>query len=64
MFQHVPAYPGDPILGLMAAFLSDTRARKANLGVGIYYDEEGKVPVLRCVQTAEARIARQGLPKA
>lgn len=64
MFQHVPAYPGDPILGLMAAFLSDARARKANLGVGIYYDEEGKVPVLRCVQTAEARIARQGLPKA
>lgn len=64
MFQHVPPYPGDPILGLMAAFLSDARARKANLGVGIYYDATGKVPVLRCVQAAEKRIAAQALPKA
>ena len=64
MFQHVPPYPGDPILGLMAAFLSDTRPRKVNLGIGIYYDESGKVPVLRCVQAAEARIAAMALPKA
>ena len=63
MFRHVPLYAGDPILGLMAMFLSDKRERKANLGVGIYYDEEGKVPVLRCVQEAEARIAKMALPK-
>ena len=63
MFRHVPLYAGDPILGLMAMFLSDERERKANLGVGIYYDEEGKVPVLRCVQEAEARIAKMALPK-
>ena len=64
MFQHVPPYPGDPILGLMAAFLSDTRSRKVNLGIGIYYDESGKVPVLRCVQAADARNAALALPKA
>ena len=43
MFSHVQPYAGDPILGLMEKFAKDSRAKKVNLGVGIYYDEEGRV---------------------
>ena len=46
MFRHIPPYAGDPILSLIGAFIADTHERKANLGVGIYYDENGRVPVL------------------
>ena len=63
MFSHLPAYAGDPILGLIGAFLSDPRSRKANLGVGIYYDNSGNIPVLTSVQKAEALLAKQVLPK-
>ena len=57
MFEHVKKYAGDPILGLKDKFVADTKADKVNLGVGVYYDEDGKLPVLECVQTAEKRIA-------
>ena len=63
MFQHIPSYAGDPILGLIGAFLSDPRAQKANLGIGIYYDENGQIPVLPTVQKAEALLAKQVTPK-
>ncbi len=63
MFEHVPPYAGDPILSLIGAFLSDPRERKANLGIGIYYDAAGKIPVLPTVQKAEALIAQQITPK-
>ena len=63
MFAHIPHYAGDPILGLIGAFQSDSRSQKANLGVGIYYDENGQIPVLPTVQKAEARLAQQITPK-
>lgn len=63
MFEHIPPYAGDPILSLIGAFLSDPRERKANLGVGIYYDAEGKIPVLPTVRKAEALLAAQITPK-
>jgi len=63
MFQHIPPYAGDPILSLIGAFLSDPRERKANLGVGIYYDADGKIPVLPTVRKAEALLAAQVTPK-
>lgn len=49
--------PRDPILGVTEAFNSDTRPNKINLGVGIYYDDGGKVPVLECVRRAEQKLA-------
>lgn len=61
MFKHVEAYPGDPILSLMEAFLNDTRPEKTNLGIGLYYDEAGKIPVLDSVRQAAAVI--QGASK-
>ena len=58
LFSPVEMAPRDPILGLNEAFNADPRAEKVNLGVGVYYDENGKVPLLRAVQAAEeARVA-------
>ena len=57
MFERIDYYAGDPILVLMDRFAADTNPDKVNLGVGVYYDEDGKLPVLECVKTAEQRIA-------
>jgi aromatic-amino-acid transaminase len=53
MFEHVDAYPGDPILGLNEDFQRDPRADKVNLGIGIYFDGNGKLPVMGAVHDAE-----------
>lgn len=45
--------PRDPILGVTEAFNADGNPNKVNLGVGVYYDDNGKVPVLECVRRAE-----------
>jgi aromatic-amino-acid transaminase len=57
LFSAVEMAPRDPILGLNEAFNADTRSDKVNLGVGVYYNEEGRLPLLRAVVEAEkARI--------
>ncbi|MDM0041910.1 amino acid aminotransferase [Variovorax sp. J22G21] len=53
MFTAVEMAPRDPILGLNEQFAADTNPKKVNLGVGVYYDDNGKLPLLACVQTAE-----------
>ncbi|AUZ05604.1 class 1/2 aminotransferase [Vitreoscilla sp. C1] len=58
MFNHVDYYPGDPILGLNDLYNKDTRAEKVNLGVGVYYDEDGNLPLLDSVLKAEAERAK------
>lgn len=55
--------PRDPILGVTEAFNTDTHPNKVNLGVGIYYDDSGKVPVLECVRRAEQKLADTPLPR-
>jgi len=59
----VKAAPRDPILGITEAFAADANPNKVNLGVGIYTDDTGKVPVLECVRRAELRLAEQPLPR-
>ncbi|GHT81724.1 aspartate aminotransferase [Betaproteobacteria bacterium] len=60
IFAAVELAPRDPILGLTEAFNADTRAEKVNLGVGVYYNEEGKLPLLAAVKAAEeARLKAQ-----
>jgi aromatic-amino-acid transaminase len=54
--------PRDPILGLTETFIADTNPRKVNLGVGVYVDDSGKVPVLECVKRAESALAAGGQP--
>jgi aromatic-amino-acid transaminase len=55
--------PRDPILGVTEAFNADTHPNKVNLGVGIYYDDSGKVPVLQCVRRAEQKLAETPLAR-
>ncbi|WP_077038065.1 amino acid aminotransferase [Pelomonas sp. KK5] len=56
MFAHVEAYPGDPILSLNEAFGKDPRAGKINLSIGIYFDNEGRIPMLDSVRKAELQV--------
>ncbi len=53
LFSSVEMAPRDPILGLNEQFAADTNPNKVNLGVGVYYDDQGKLPLLACVQAAE-----------
>ena len=53
IFAAVEMAPRDPILGLTEAFNADPRATKVNLGVGVYYDDKGKLPLLGAVKAAE-----------
>jgi len=53
LFSAVEMAPRDPILGLNEAFNADPRPTKVNLGVGVYYDEQGRLPLLRAVEEAE-----------
>jgi aromatic-amino-acid transaminase len=55
--------PADPILGVTEAYNADMNPRKVNLGVGVYYDDEGKVPVLECVRRVERKLAESPLPR-
>jgi aromatic-amino-acid transaminase len=52
-FSAVEMAPRDPILGLNEQFAADPNPAKVNLGVGVYYDDQGKLPLLACVQAAE-----------
>jgi len=53
LFTAVEMAPRDPILGLNEQFAADTNPNKVNLGVGVYFDDNGKLPLLKCVQAAE-----------
>ena len=63
MFEHVKPYAGDPIFALVDAYNADPRPTKVNLSIGIYFDEQGRLPVLPSVQLAEARILAAAGPK-
>src|SRR5437773_2574131 len=54
LLASVPMAPSDPILGVTEAFAADPNPRKVNLGVGVYYDDTGKIPLLECVRHAES----------
>jgi aspartate aminotransferase len=53
MFENLNAVPPDPILGILAAYAADTNPRKIDLGIGVYRDETGNTPMLKCVVEAE-----------
>ncbi|MBU6143517.1 MAG: aspartate/tyrosine/aromatic aminotransferase [Betaproteobacteria bacterium] len=63
LFSSVEMAPKDPILGLTETFLADQRPEKVNLGVGVYYDDQGKLPLLRAVKRAEEARVAKGLPR-
>jgi aromatic-amino-acid transaminase len=56
LFSAVEMAPRDPILGLNEQFAADTNPQKVNLGVGVYFGEDGKLPLLECVRQAEKQL--------
>lgn len=63
LFSAIEMAPRDPILGITEAFNADKNLNKVNLGVGVYYDDNGKVPLLECVRKAEAQLMEKAAPR-
>jgi aromatic-amino-acid transaminase len=63
LFASVDMAPRDPILGLTEQFNADTRSSKVNLGVGVYFDQNGKLPLLKCVAAAEQALVASAKPR-
>jgi aromatic-amino-acid transaminase len=63
LFTAIEMAPRDPILGITEAFNADKNPNKVNLGVGVYYDDNGKVPLLECVRKAEAQLMEKATPR-
>ena len=63
LFSSVELAPRDPILGLNEQFAADPNPNKVNLGVGVYFDENGKLPLLDCVQAAERALMETPKPR-
>ena len=63
LFSAVEMAPRDPILGLNDQFAADTNPSKVNLGVGVYFDDNGKLPLLQCVQAAEKAMMEKPTPR-
>ncbi len=63
LFSTVEMAPRDPILGLNEQFAADPNPAKVNLGVGVYVDENGRLPLLRCVQEAEKMMMEAPKPR-
>ena len=63
LLSAVELAPRDPILGVTEAYNADPSPRKVNLGVGVYCDENGKVPLLECVKRAERELADLAAPR-
>lgn len=63
LFSAIEMAPRDPILGITDAYNADQNPNKTNLGVGVYYDDNGKVPLLECVKKAEAELMAKSAPR-
>ena len=63
LFSAVEMAPRDPILGLNEQYNADTNPKKVNLGVGVYFDDNGKLPLLECVQVAEQKMMQKPTPR-
>ncbi|KXW56745.1 aspartate aminotransferase [Ferrovum sp. PN-J185] len=63
LLSNIEMAPKDPILGITEAFNADKNPNKVNLGVGVYTDENGKVPLLECVKQAESLINNKQMPR-
>ena len=63
LLSSIEMAPRDPILGVTDAINADTNPKKVNLGVGVYTNDVGKVPLLECVKRAEAQLAAAASPR-
>ena len=63
LFSSVQLAPKDPIFGLTEAYVADQRPDKVNLGVGVYFTDEGKIPLLKAVLKAEEELVAKHLKR-
>ena len=63
LFSAVEMAPRDPILGLNEQYNADPNPAKVNLGVGVYFDDQGKLPLLQCVRAAEQAMMEKPAPR-
>lgn len=62
MFAHITPSTPDPIMSLMEAYMQDDNPQKVNLGIGLYYDHQGNIPLMQAVHIAEQRLLEQQRP--
>ncbi len=62
MFAHIQSSTPDPIMSLMEAYIQDTHPQKVNLGIGLYYDGQGNIPLMQAVHIAEQHLLEQQRP--
>jgi aromatic-amino-acid transaminase len=62
MFNHIGRSAADPIMSLMEAYLRDENTQKVNLGIGLYYDQQGRIPLMQAVEAAERQLLEQRRP--
>src|SRR5438552_2308257 len=63
LLANVKMAPRDAILGLTETYVADPHPKKVNLGVGVYYDDQGKVPLLECVRRADEALTAAGIAR-
>ena len=63
MFQSLQPLPPDPILGLPATFKADSNPEKVDLGIGVYKDEHGNMPIMKAVKLAEESLLKSQATK-
>jgi aspartate/tyrosine/aromatic aminotransferase len=63
MWKEVEAAPADAILGLTEAFKNDSNPKKVNLGVGVFKDDAGNTPILKCVKASEEKLVQTEISK-
>lgn len=64
MFTHLSVFEGDPIFSLGEAFYADPRDLKVNLTVGLYFDDQGQLPLSEVACKAEQQWTQKALPRA
>ena len=63
MFDQIPSVPPDPVFSINDEFRADSSDDKVNLTVGVYQDEAGVTPVMKCVKQAETRLLKSEISK-
>ncbi|MEM9599413.1 MAG: amino acid aminotransferase [Pseudomonadota bacterium] len=63
MFDRLEAIPPDAIIALMQQCQADDRPGKIDLGVGVYKDSAGNIPIMQAVKKAETQIVANEMTK-
>ena len=63
MLRNLNDYPNDPIESMFVRLANDTHPGKIDLGIGVFRDDSGNVPVMQAVRNAEGRLYERNLSK-